>query len=80
MNDSVETPWQVRYVRWWWTREARRHWDASRDLREKYPRARRAQMTVCLLYAQGARPFWLKTGQVPIVGLSRAEAISEMAA
>ena len=62
----MQTPWQVRYVRWWWAREGRRH---RLLFKEGGPHAawHRGQAQQAFAYARNARPFWLTTGKIPLV-------------
>lgn len=90
MKSTVETPWQVRYVRWWWIREARRHLDVVLRRRRctctgggwpcSYEKWHRQAATTALGYAKNCRPHWLATGTVPFVMWSEGEALARMVA
>ncbi|TAL40958.1 MAG: hypothetical protein EPN91_11850 [Salinibacterium sp.] len=66
---SIEMPWQVRYVRWWLLREARR---PAADQADRESRKRSRQ------YAREIKDRWLATGSVPVAYVSEGEALARM--
>lgn len=75
---GFEIPWQVRYARWWWRREARYHANASSH--GLYDRKwHLGQMREAVRYARNVVPFWRASGNVPWVAVRcRAEAEGRM--
>jgi hypothetical protein len=71
-----EIPWEVRYVRWWWYREARWHISMARAGLRTAHNLVSAQR--CRRYAHGTRRQWLHTGKLPPCVLTKSEALKAM--
>lgn len=72
-----ETPWEVRYVRWWWYREARWHIAIARKGLRSTHNLVSAQR--CRRQAQAVRALWFRAGRLPTCVLTEAEALRAMA-
>lgn len=66
---TICTPWQVRFHRWWWRREAAR----------QHARGDNTSAVESRGYAANARRRWLATGEIPLTATRREDALRLMA-
>lgn len=70
------TPWQVRYVRWWYERQVAWHLEMAKRGHNREYNLRRAKEDAEVV--PRIRRHWLQTGDIPLVVVTRAMALERL--
>jgi hypothetical protein len=73
---SFATPWQVRYVRWWYERQVAWHREMAKRGRDREYNLAAAERDAATI--PRIRAHWITTGQLPLVVVTQREALARM--